>query len=124
MDRQSSKTRTNNTVSSKQDESSVHERSKNILVTQEINTSHYNTNGNNAIDFMKYNTKRSLNIDGNKKSFYTNTDPGSPNQKQAESRNNLEIVNEKLKNWLVTLGFMDTIHYDFTGDQLPFFKDG
>ena len=98
------------------------------LSGENSNNSQYYTVNNtnyNPIDFMKYNTKRSFNLDvNNKNSFYNiNTDPGSPS-KINDSNNNLEIMNEKLKSWLIELGFKNGREFDFLRKELPWFKDG
>jgi len=133
IEKQSNKT--NKTLSSRRDESFVNipPTEKSIIAPhlsgENSNNSQYYTvninNNNNQIDFMKYNTKRSFNIDvNNKNSFYNiNTDPGSP-LKVYDSNNNIEMVNEKLKNWLIDLGFKNGREFDFISKELRWFKDG
>lgn len=127
IERQSSKTKYSS--NSKQDDSTTERSLKNILLTQNadlnnVNTSHITSNNINTVDFMKFNTKRSLNIDSNKKSIYINTDPSSPNKNNSDSRSNLYFFSEKIKNWLINLGINNVKEYDFTKDNLQFFKDG
>ncbi len=131
IEKQSNKT--NKTISSRRDESFVNipPTEKSVIAPQlnvenSNNSQYYTANiNNNHIDFMKYNTKRSFNIDvNNKNSFYNiNTDPGSPS-KVYDSNNNMEMINEKLKNWLNDLGFKNGKEFDFMSKELRWFKDG
>ena len=130
IERQSSKSKNNAVSSQKTEDSNLYippqEKSIQGYTGENTNYSNYyntNTNANvNGVDFMRYNTKRSLNLDGNNKnSFYNiNTDSNSPSTGDINS----EDDNEKLRNWLMQLGFKNANQIDFSGKELSLFKDG
>jgi hypothetical protein len=132
IEKQSNKT--NKTTSSKKDDSFIiiPSNEKSVLVPHNTYGENYNNSqyyavnvNNNHVDFMKYNTKRSFNIDANNKNSFlnVNTDSGSPS-KVYESNSNLEMENEKLKIWLIELGFKNGREFDFLSQELRWFKDG